>query len=179
MGWTPGCSAHAQQRIRVGLRPGFPAGAHAGAILIPLLVSRAADRIGPQKIVALSFAAAAVAISLLSMKLPTLGAVCADLRRRGGHHRSPGTCLWLAPPTSRRPCRAAGLAWTASVGRLGGITGPTMAGLLIAAGYGVASNFYVFAAVALLAALCAVSVPRRRAAARTTAPTESPADTTL
>jgi AAHS family benzoate transporter-like MFS transporter len=59
----------------------------------------------------------------------------------------------------------------------GGITGPTLAGLLIAAGYGVASNFYVFAAVALFAALCAAIVPRRRAETRV--PAETPVDTAL
>jgi AAHS family benzoate transporter-like MFS transporter len=152
---------------------------NAGAILIPLLASRAADRIGPQKVVAVSFAAAAVAICLLSMKLPTLGLYLLTFVAGAGTIGAQVLVYGFAATYFPTTCRAAGLAWTASVGRLGGITGPTVAGLLIAAGYGVASNFYVFAAVALVSAICAASVPRRRATARATAPVESPADTAL
>ncbi|MDT7583768.1 MAG: hypothetical protein QOE32_1318 [Pseudonocardiales bacterium] len=150
---------------------------NAGAILIPLVASRAADRIGPQKVVAVSFAAAAVAICLLSMKLPTLGLYLLTFVAGAGTIGAQVLVYGFAATYFPTTCRAAGLAWTASVGRLGGITGPTVAGLLIAAGYGVASNFYVFAVVALVSAVCAASVPRRRATARATAPLETPADT--
>jgi AAHS family benzoate transporter-like MFS transporter len=149
---------------------------NAGAILIPLLASRAADRIGPQKVVAVSFAAAAVAICLLSVKLPTLGLYLLTFVAGAGTIGAQVLVYGFAATYFPTTCRAAGLAWTASVGRLGGITGPTVAGLLIAAGYGVASNFYVFAVVALVSAVCAASVPRRRATARAAAPIETPAD---
>ena len=148
---------------------------NAGAILVPLFASRAADRIGPQKIVALSFASAAVAISLLSMKLPALGLYVLTFIAGAGTIGAQVLVYGFAATYFPTTCRAAGLAWTASVGRLGGITGPTLAGLLIAAGYGVASNFYVFAAVALFAALCAAIVPRRPAETRTAV--KSPLDT--
>jgi MFS transporter, AAHS family, benzoate transport protein len=152
---------------------------NAGAILVPLFVARAADRIGPQKIVALSFAGAAVAISLMSLKLATVGLYVLTFVAGAGTIGAQVLVYGFAATYYPATCRAAGLAWTASVGRLGGITGPTVAGLLIAAGYGVASNFYVFAAVALVSAGCAACVPRRRADTRATGPVESPADTAL
>jgi MFS transporter, AAHS family, benzoate transport protein len=63
-------------------------------------------------------------------------------------------------------CRGAGLAWTASVGRIGGIVGPALTGFLIAAGFAAGANFVLFAIIAVIGALAAVAVPRARAAAR-------------
>jgi len=150
---------------------------NAGAILVPLVASRAADRIGPQRVVALMFAAAAVSIALLSLKLATLGLYALTFVAGAGTIGAQVLVYGFAATYFPTTCRAAGLAWTASVGRLGGITGPTVAGLLIAAGYGIVANFYVFAAVALVAALCAAAVPRRRVAAPSAATAKSPAET--
>ncbi|XAZ33161.1 MFS transporter [Paenarthrobacter ureafaciens] len=58
--------------------------------------------------------------------------------------------------------RAAGVAWCASVGRLGGVLGPIIGGWLAAAGIGGSTAFYIYGAVALLGALVTVLVPRQR-----------------
>ena len=58
--------------------------------------------------------------------------------------------------------RAAGVAWCASVGRLGGILGPIIGGWLAAAGIGGSTAFYIYGGVALLGALVTVLVPRQR-----------------
>jgi AAHS family benzoate transporter-like MFS transporter len=57
--------------------------------------------------------------------------------------------------------RAAGVAWCASVGRLGGVLGPIIGGWLAAAGIGGSTAFYLYGGVALLGALVTVLVPRQ------------------
>ncbi|MEH6382788.1 MAG: MFS transporter, partial [Dietzia cercidiphylli] len=56
--------------------------------------------------------------------------------------------------------RAAGVAWCAGFGRLGGILGPVIGGLLVAAGLQAETSFLVFAGVALVGALITLAVPR-------------------
>jgi AAHS family benzoate transporter-like MFS transporter len=57
--------------------------------------------------------------------------------------------------------RAAGVAWCASVGRLGGVLGPIIGGWLAAAGIGGATAFYIYGAVALLGGAVTILVPRQ------------------
>jgi AAHS family benzoate transporter-like MFS transporter len=57
--------------------------------------------------------------------------------------------------------RGAGVAWCAGFGRLGGIFGPLIGGLLIAAGVQNHVAFYVFAAVAIVGAMVTAFVPLR------------------
>ncbi|MEU5846360.1 MFS transporter [Saccharopolyspora shandongensis] len=58
--------------------------------------------------------------------------------------------------------RAAGVAWCAGFGRIGGIVGPVVGGLLVGAGLGGTTTFYLFAAIATVAAVVTVLVPRSR-----------------
>ena len=58
------------------------------------------------------------------------------------------------------PARAAGVAWCAGFGRLGGIVGPVIGGLLIGAGFANNVNFYIFAGIALAGGLVTWFVPR-------------------
>jgi AAHS family benzoate transporter-like MFS transporter len=56
--------------------------------------------------------------------------------------------------------RAAGVAWCAGFGRLGGIVGPIIGGVLVGAGVGGSTAFQLFAGVSLAGALVALAVPR-------------------
>ncbi|TXR14205.1 aromatic acid/H+ symport family MFS transporter, partial [Escherichia coli] len=58
--------------------------------------------------------------------------------------------------------RAAGVAWCAGFGRLGGILGPLLGGILLGAGIASSTAFYIFAVVALLGALVTTAVPAVR-----------------
>jgi AAHS family benzoate transporter-like MFS transporter len=135
---------------------------NAGAIIVPLFASRVADRIGPRFVVGAAFAAAAVTITLLSVKANIALVYVLTFVAGAGTIGAQVLVYGLAATYFPTSCRAAGLAWTASVGRIGGIVGPTLTGLLIAAGYGASSNFFAFAAVALLGALIALAIPRQR-----------------
>ena len=70
--------------------------------------------------------------------------------------------MGFSPTTSRPTPGAAGVAWCASVGRLGGVLGPIIGGWLAAAGIGGSTAFYIYGAVALLGALVTVLIPRQR-----------------
>jgi MFS transporter, AAHS family, benzoate transport protein len=73
----------------------------------------------------------------------------------------------LASPNCSANVRGAGVAWCAGFGRLGGIGGPLVGGLLVASGLALESIFYVLAVLAVLGATLTVIVPapRRRGAA--------------
>ena len=62
----------------------------------------------------------------------------------------------------RTNVRGAGVAWCAGFGRLGGIGGPLVGGLLVAAGLALNSIFYVLAGAALVGALLTLLVPVAR-----------------
>jgi AAHS family benzoate transporter-like MFS transporter len=66
----------------------------------------------------------------------------------------------------RTNVRSAGVAWCAGFGRLGGIGGPVIGGLLVASGIALNSIFYVLAALAVVGGLLTLVVPT--AASRTT-----------
>ncbi len=55
------------------------------------------------------------------------------------------------------------MAWCAGFGRLGGIFGPLIGGIILGAGFQNATAFYIFAGVALLGGLLTLAVPKRRA----------------
>ncbi|WP_433913774.1 Rieske 2Fe-2S domain-containing protein [Brevibacterium litoralis] len=56
--------------------------------------------------------------------------------------------------------RGAGVAWCAGSGRLGGILAPVIVGLIISAGLGGSTAFFIFAGVAVLAAGVTSLVPK-------------------
>ena len=68
--------------------------------------------------------------------------------------------------------RATGIGWTLGVGRLGGVLGPFVGGLVLASSLGLNWNFYLFGAIALVGALIVTFVPRSPVgdAARTASP---------
>jgi len=57
--------------------------------------------------------------------------------------------------------RSTGVGWALGIGRLGGIMGPVLGGLLVAAGLGMAGSFAVFAFPSLMAGLIAFKISSR------------------
>jgi AAHS family benzoate transporter-like MFS transporter len=132
---------------------------NAGAIIVPLLVSQYSDRIGPQVVTGALLASAAVSILILQTDVPTwllfVLAFVAGAGTIGAQVMIYGFAASYYPASSR----AAGTAWVASVGRLGGIAGPTLTGLVIT-GATVTPAFYMFAVIAVVGAVAALLVPR-------------------
>ncbi|WP_030618139.1 MFS transporter [Streptomyces fulvoviolaceus] len=132
-----------------------------GAIVGGLLASRSADRLGPKRVIATTFVLAAAALSLLTLGVP-LGVLLALVAVAGVG--TIGTQVLIYGFVSHyydTVARAAGVAWCAGFGRLGGIGGPLVGGALISAGFSPRHAFYIFAGVAVLGALVTCFVPRR------------------
>lgn len=141
---------------------------NAGAILVPLFASRLADRSGPQKVTSAAFFLAVLSLSLLSIKMDLPALYTLTFIAGAGTIGAQVLVYGFVANHYPASCRAAGLAWAASVGRVGGILGPSMTGFVVAAGYGIRINFYAFSAVALVGAIAALLVPRPK--------TKAPAD---
>jgi MFS transporter, AAHS family, benzoate transport protein len=145
-----------------------------GAVLGALAASRFADRLGPKPVVAASFTLGAAAIALLTVSLP-LGVLLAFVAVVGlGTSGTQILIYGFVATYYRTNVRSAGVAWCAGFGRLGGIGGPLIGGLLVASGIALNTIFYVLTALAVLGALLTLLVPtadaRHAQAARRAAP---------
>jgi AAHS family benzoate transporter-like MFS transporter len=146
-----------------------------GAVVGALVASRFADRFGPKPVVAASFLLGALAVALLTVSLP-LGVLLAFVAVVGlGTSGTQILIYGFVATYYRTNVRGAGVAWCAGFGRLGGIGGPLVGGLLVASGLALESIFYVLAVLAVLGAALTVIVPAPRhagtaAAARVAAP---------
>jgi Arabinose efflux permease len=130
-----------------------------GAVLGALVASRFADHFGPKRVVAASFLLGGIAMALLTAGLP-LGALLAFVAVVGlGTSGTQILIYGFVATYYRTNVRSAGVAWCAGFGRLGGIGGPLIGGLLIAAGLALDSIFYVLAAMAVVGTLMTLLVP--------------------
>jgi AAHS family benzoate transporter-like MFS transporter len=130
-----------------------------GAVLGALAASRFADRFGPRPVVAASFLLGALALVLLTVGLP-LGVLLAFVAVVGlGTSGTQILVYGFVATYYRTNVRSAGVAWCAGFGRLGGIGGPLIGGLLVASGIALDSVFHVLTALAVLGALLTFLVP--------------------
>lgn len=136
-----------------------------GAIVGGLLASAWADRIGAKPVVATTFVLAAITLALLPLNLPLVVLLAAVAVAGVGTIGTQVLIYGLVSNYYPTRARGAGVAWCAGFGRLGGIVGPVVGGVLVGAGLGGLTAFYIFAGVALLAALVTMLVPRRSDAA--------------
>ena len=144
-----------------------------GAVLGALVASRFADRYGPKLVVAASFLLGALALVLLTVGLP-LGVLLAFVAVVGlGTSGTQILIYGFVATYYRTNVRSAGVAWCAGFGRLGGVAGPLVGGLLVAAGLALESIFYVLTALGVFGALLTLLVPvARRAVAGRAVPVE-------
>ncbi|MBH0119664.1 MFS transporter [Rhodococcus sp. CX] len=136
-----------------------------GAILGAVAGSRCADRFGPKPVVATGFfiGATFVALMTLNLPLPVLLFFVAVV----GFGTTGTSILVYGLVANYFPTRMRGaaVAWAAGFGRLGGVSGPLLGGLFLAAGLGVDAVFYVLAGFALLGVVLTVLIPKVRAGA--------------
>ena len=139
------------------------------AVFGGLLASVAADRVGPKQVVAVTFFLAALAMALMTLKLP-LGLLLSLVAVAGvGTIGTQVLIYGFVSNYYHSAARGAGVAWCAGFGRLGGIFGPLLGGLLLSAGISPGTAFYVFAAVAIVGTLVTTFVPMARSAAHSSA----------
>lgn len=132
-----------------------------GAVIGLLVAGTLADRRGTKPIVLVWFAAAAVLLALLSIKVSSTILLDALVLVTGIFVFSAQVLIY-AYVTQAYPAdvRATALGLTSGVGRLGAIFGPTITGWLIVTGSAYPWGFYFFAAVACVGMLAMTAVSR-------------------
>jgi AAHS family benzoate transporter-like MFS transporter len=131
-----------------------------GSIIGSLIGGRVADRIGAKPVILVAFTLAAVSVTSLSLEPPMW--LIYVLLAVGGYGSIGTQNLINSYVTSYYPgaVRATGIGWALGVGRLGGILGPYLGGVILASSLGLNWNFYLFGVVALVGALLIGCVPR-------------------
>lgn len=133
-----------------------------GSLFGALAASRAADHFGPKPVVAACFATGALALVLLTLGFP-LAALLAIVAVVGLGTSGTQTLIYgFVANYYRTNVRAAGVAWCAGFGRLGGIGGPMLGSALIGAGFKLDAIFYVLAGLGLLGVTLTLVVPMAR-----------------
>lgn len=139
---------------------GFLLVLNGGAIAGGLAASRLADLHGPRVIVACSFLLATSALVAVTLSPPIALMILLVAAAGMGTIGTQVLVYGFVSNYYETGSRAAGVAWCAGFGRLGGILGPVIGGLLVAAGLQAETSFLVFAGVALVGAVITLAVPR-------------------
>jgi len=145
-----------------------------GAIVGGLIASYTADRIGSaQRVIVTTFLLAAVMMVLLLAQLPLAVLLVAVAIAGVGTIGTQVLIYGLVSGYYPTRARAAGVAWCAGFGRLGGIIGPVVGGFLVGAGLGGSTAFMIFAALAVAGAVVTAFVPKRAPAQPTSTSPEA------
>nr|QEO74778.1 major facilitator transporter [uncultured bacterium] len=135
-----------------------------GAVVGLVIAGVVADKAGIRRPTILWFAAAAVFLALLSVKMPQLGAYVAVFVTGCFVFSAQVLVYAYVGRTYVDGNRATALGLAAGIGRLGAISGPIVGGALLTAGIAYPWGFYVFALVGAFGAI-AVSLAGRTSAA--------------
>jgi MFS transporter, AAHS family, benzoate transport protein len=133
-----------------------------GAVIGALAGSRVADTFGPKPVVAGCFLIGSISIALLTINVP-VGVLLALVAIVGLGTSGTQTLIYgFVANYYRTSVRGAGVAWCAGFGRLGGVVGPLLGGLLISAGLALNSIFYVLAVIGVVGVILTLVVPKSR-----------------
>ncbi|GLZ48092.1 MFS transporter [Actinomycetospora sp. NBRC 106375] len=133
-----------------------------GGIVGLLIAGPVADRVGPRPVAITWFALTAVGVALMAIRMPVL-ATYAVVFFAGTWLFSAQVMVYAFVGSSFGPAaRGTALGWTAGIGRVGAVVGPSLGGFLVAAGAST-WGFAVFAVAGVLGAVAVALVPRRRA----------------
>ncbi|MGD7001807.1 MFS transporter [Corynebacterium halotolerans] len=138
-----------------------------GAVLGSVITAWAGDRFGPLLSGTLAAGVAGVALLFLLTEPPVIAVYVILILAGVGTH---GTQILIIAAIAHfypHSLRGTALGWALGVGRIGAVVAPQLAGLLLTWGFGVGSNYLLFAFSALLSAvslLILLSQSRRYAA---------------
>ena len=124
-----------------------------GALFAVLYLGLAVDRIGPERALALHYAAGAVFIAVIALVALTYAMLLAisflaGMTITGSQTGANGACGKLYPARMR----TSGLGWALGIGRLGGIAAPVLGGFLLSLGLAPTRIFLSACLFALIAA---------------------------
>ena len=160
--WLPELMLRAGYNAKGSLS--FLAVLNGGSLFGALAASRAADRFGPKPVVAASFATGAAALVVLTFNFH-LAALLAIVAVVGLGTSGTQTLIYgFVANYYRTNVRAAGVAWCAGFGRIGGIGGPMLGSFLIGADLELDYIFYILAGLGVLGVALTLLVPMSRSA---------------
>ena len=125
-----------------------------GSLPFTVLATTLASKIGSKKATALLMAIAAISLALLAFNPPTPVMYLLLFCTGGGMYGETAifySYISLSYPNS---VRSTGVGFAAAVGRIGGMAGPTIGGILSANGASLTLCFFTFAAFMAVAAVC-------------------------
>lgn len=129
---------------------------HLGSLIGGLFVAWHSDRRSPEKMLGLAYATAAVSVGLLAAGGTQGGIVYPLCFTAGAGVVGASFCLGALAAGYYPPrVRAMGIGWGLTVGRIGSITSPTLAGLALGAGWTVPA---ILTAATLPAMVCTITV---------------------
>jgi MFS transporter, AAHS family, 4-hydroxybenzoate transporter len=126
-----------------------------GGIVAAFAIGPAMDRLGPHRSLAVVYFAGVAFVALMGPAISAapwvlvVAAFCAGFCISGGQK----SVIALAAIFYPAPIRSTGVGWALGIGRLGGIGGPLLIGLLLSYGLGAASLFYAAALPMVLAGM--------------------------
>jgi MFS family permease len=127
--------------------------ANIGAVVGLVIAGQLSDRWSPRRTSLLWFAASAVFLALLAVRMPLL-AIYAAIFLTGVFVFSSQVLVYAFTGENHpSSVRATAMGFSAGVGRLGAIFGPIMGGMLASAGLAYPWGFFAFAAVGALGAV--------------------------
>lgn len=133
-----------------------------GAVIGALAGSRIADRFSARPIIIVTFSLAALSLMMMTVQWHIsllLGFIAlAGVGTLGTQVLGYGYVSTYYTTNAR----SAGVAWFAGFGRIGGVIGPFLGGMIATFGLGGAEAFYVFAGVAVFGAILMLMVPRQK-----------------
>jgi AAHS family 4-hydroxybenzoate transporter-like MFS transporter len=132
----------------------------AGGIVAAVIIGPLMDRFGPYMVVAGLFAMAAISVVLMGQVLSSPApfviiavSLFVGFCLSGGQKANNALSVYFYPTA----LRGTGLGWSLGVGRIGGVIGPFVAGLLLTAGWSPAELFYA-SAVPMVAGAIAIAL---------------------
>ncbi|MFB5188777.1 aromatic acid/H+ symport family MFS transporter [Alicyclobacillus fastidiosus] len=140
-----------------------------GAIAGAIVGGRLADRFGAKIVLVTAFIVAAVSMTSIGSK-PSMFILFLLLFIAGG--TTTGTQIVANAYVSQfypDEVRSTGIGWALGIGRLGGILGPTMGGVLLTQHLSLPINFLAFAIPSVISAIAILFVQQRYAHVRTSA----------
>ena len=136
-----------------------------GSVLGNIVLSRLGDRISPFGPIAASFLLGGLCVGMIGMATGSSGemlGVCLAAGAFAVGGQLSITALIAAYYPAR--LRATGVGWSFGIGRLGGVVGPMIAGLLLAADIGFGRLMFVIGAIFVVAAIAVTLLARTQGA---------------
>lgn len=143
----------------LGFALAFTLALNVGAAIGAFLAARRADRTGARQVVVALFLVGAVAVSLITLRPPTIAVFVLIAAVGAGSLGAQILTNAFGASLYAPAFRGAGLGFGLAIGRIGGIVGSFVGGALLASSVSVLVIFYLLAAIAVVGALAAAVLP--------------------